>query len=442
MGKHNRQRRAAKKRQQRRRAPGQARRSTQNRSGQTSSGRQAGQARAQQGQEPPSAESVVLAAAWSWKHDPPVHAELLDRLDALADQGQPVLATAQRVMRDELPAVWDRGWTPVDVVHVVARQLSAAHAAVAVGVIVADARERIRAGQTVHARWQAQIDGLTAHVGADGSGRAGAPIHVAVLLLALLMRLPTVPSTVPAPGSPESALTGTEGLDQRMLARVRALLAKAESTEFEEEAEALTAKAQELITRHAIAEALLHTPDDVGEPSVRRIHLDDPYVDAKAQLLTHIADANSCSAVFDAVCGWTTVLGFDRDLDAVELLGASLLAQATSAMARHGSRRDAFGRSTTRSFRRSFLFGFALRIGERLRDTRDNEVADATAAERGRLLPVLSARRERVEAAFQAAFPNVERRTGSISNATGWYAGQAAADAANLDMSTGRLGIS
>ena len=126
-----------------------------------------------------------------------------------------------------------------------------------------------------------------------------------------------------------------------MLARVRALLAKAESTEFEEEAEALTAKAQELIARHAIAEALLHTPDDVGDPLLRRILLNDPYIDAKAALLSRIAAANRCRAVYTAACGWVTVFGYNQDLNAVELLTASLLTQATSVMARHGSRRDA-----------------------------------------------------------------------------------------------------
>jgi hypothetical protein len=41
-------------------------------------------------------------------------------------------------------------------------------------------------------------------------------------------------------------------LDQRMLDRVRALLAKAESTDFPQEADAFTARAQELMARHRI----------------------------------------------------------------------------------------------------------------------------------------------------------------------------------------------
>lgn len=50
---------------------------------------------------------------------------------------------------------------------------------------------------------------------------------------------------------PKEAASG----DDRVLARVRALLAKAESTEFPDEAEALLAKAQALISRHAIDRA-------------------------------------------------------------------------------------------------------------------------------------------------------------------------------------------
>ncbi|RST20878.1 bifunctional 3'-5' exonuclease/DNA polymerase [Streptomyces sp. WAC04770] len=55
-----------------------------------------------------------------------------------------------------------------------------------------------------------------------------------------------------------------------MLTRIRALLAKAEATGFPEEAEALTAKAQELMARHSIDEALLaarsHSTDGPGVP--------------------------------------------------------------------------------------------------------------------------------------------------------------------------------
>src|SRR5205807_2396905 len=94
------------------------------------------------------------------------------------------------------------------------------------------------------------------------------------------------------------ALTGPPGYglradaDARILERVRALLAKAESTTFPEEAEALSAKAQELMARYAIDRALLggvgDGPHGVGG---RRIHIDDPYARSKFLLVDVVADA-------------------------------------------------------------------------------------------------------------------------------------------------------
>jgi hypothetical protein len=254
-----------------------------------------------------------------------------------------------------------------------------------------------------------------------------------------LLHLPAIPATMPGPDAPVAVDAATAArMDQRMLARVRGLLAKAESTSFDEEAAALTAKAQELITRHAVADALLHADEETGAPSVRRVPVDNPYPDAKAALLSVIADANRCEAVHSPDMNWVTLVGFDGDLDAVELLGASLLAQATGAMATQGSRRDRHGRSTTRSFRRAFLFGFATRIGERLQQAADREVHGE--ADQDRLLPVLAARDARVADAVASAFPQLEQRPTSLSNPTGWASGRAAADLADLTGHHRRVG--
>lgn len=427
MGKNSQRRRAARKRQGQRGA---------DRAGR---GRHA---RSQTGppRQPPPVEALVQAAVWSWDTDPSVHEELLTRLDSHASRGDPVLAHVDRLLRAAVGRLWACGWTPADVAHMTARRLSPAHVDVVAGVVVRDGRRRVQSGQALHPRWREQLDALETRPATGRSARPESSVRLAVTVLCLLERCSPLPPTVPGPGSPaEAALRDVTGLDQRVLARVRGLLAKAESTEFDEEAEALTAKAQELIARHAIADALLHTPDDLGEPSVRRLPVDAPYEDAKATLVVQIATANRCRAVQSPDLGWITVFGYDRDLDAVELLAASLLAQATGAMARHGSRRDAYGRSTTRSFRRSFLFGFALRVGERLRAATDGQVAGAAPSERGRLLPVLAARDDRVRAAQDAAFPRTVNRTRSISNPAGWVAGQAAGSVAELGVSAGRL---
>lgn len=172
---------------------------------------------------------------------------------------------------------------------------------------------------------------------------------------------------------------------------------------------------------------------------MRRVPVDDPYADAKAVVLGEVAEANRCRTVYSPACGWVTAFGYEGDLDALELLATSLLAQATGAMARHGSRRDATGRSRTRSFRRSFLLGFACRIGERLRHATDGQMDAAAAADRDRLLPVLSAREERLETAVAEVFPRLVHKASGVSHGGGFAAGQAAADLADLDVSAGAL---
>lgn len=222
-------------------------------------------------------------------------------------------------------------------------------------------------------------------------------------------------------------------MDERMLSKVRALLHKAESTEFPEEAEALTARAQQLIARYNLDEALLDV--DPGGPGDRGIGVSNPYAGPKAMLLHVIADANRCRSVWHRERGRATVLGYPGDLLAVELLFTSLLVQATGAMLQAGSRHDAHGRSRTRSFRHSFLSAYAQRIGERLKQAAEQAVHDSPSS----LAPVLATRSSAVEQAVTQAFPRLRRYRGSPTNHEGWLHGRAAADHATLGRSIGRV---
>jgi hypothetical protein len=225
-----------------------------------------------------------------------------------------------------------------------------------------------------------------------------------------------------------------------MLDRVRALLAKAESTEFPEEAEALTSRAQALMARHSIDDALLAAEAErsgragPGDAAGRRMFVDSPYEAAKAVLLDVIATANRCRSIWLKNLGLCTVVGFPADLDAVELLFTSLLVQGTTAMVAAGSRQDALGRSRTRSFRQSFLAAYAQRIGERLSEAAGAAERQAAADTPGvNLLPVLAARHRVVDESFEAMFPDLTRfSAGSVNDGEGWIAGRAAADVATL----------
>jgi Protein of unknown function (DUF2786) len=353
-----------------------------------------------------------------------------------------------------ITAGWRQGWQPAEVVRQVGRQFGARHARMATDAVAAEMRGY--AAATVDERWEAQLAALGASAwwGSDDGylellgGREqidrGAAVTCALETLFAFAALPEMGRLCALPGTARRSALNKERqaarpVDQRMLTRVRALLAKAESTEFPEEAEALTSRAQELMARHSIDDALLAAAGSgqagPGRASGRRLFIDSPYEAAKAVLLDVVAGANRCRAIWHKNLGLSTVLGFPGDLDAVELLFTSLLVQATTALVQAGSRRDCYGRSRTRSFRQSFLTSYAQRIGERLAEAAGaaerQAVADAPGAN---LLPVLAARHRAVDEAVEEMFPELtQHAVGSVHDRDGWISGRAAADLATLN---------
>ncbi|WP_248294241.1 DUF2786 domain-containing protein [Actinoplanes sp. TBRC 11911] len=343
----------------------------------------------------------------------------------------------------EVEHAWRRGWQPSELVRAARREGGARHAR-----LVADAcAAQIRAYPiaSVDRTWKAQLEAVEADVWwthddhfvdvwavRHGVDRAAA-ITTAIEVLHLLLSMPAVEPIGPMPGVVDTVAANGH-LDQRLLDRVRALLAKAERTEFPEEAEAYTAKAQELMTRHRIDHALLAaTAGKRDRPSSVRIAVDNPYEAAKSLLLQVVADANSCRAVWMKRFGLVAVVGYASDLDATEVLFTSLLVQATRVMTGAGSKTDRSGRNTTRSFRQSFLTSYASRIGERLNAASERIGQEAAASDRGAaLVPVLAARTEAVNDAFSEQFPEMTQVPTHVNNSEGWASGRAAADRAVL----------
>ncbi|MYV52968.1 DUF2786 domain-containing protein [Streptomyces sp. SID3212] len=334
---------------------------------------------------------------------------------------------------------WERGWQPADVVRLVRRDLDEPHVRLVTELIAAETRRYER----LPPRWSDQLADLTAGP-AKAQAQAPAPPRTdrfshatAVLeLYRLLIRLPAVEPVGPVPGTPLH-LPPAEG-EPRMLTRIRALLAKAEATGYPPEAEALTAKAQELMARHSIDDALLADRTMRGDvPGACRIGVDAPYETAKAILLDAVATANRCRAVWNSAYGFSTVVGFEADLAVVELLHTSLLVQGTAAMTRAEAEQRAAGRKRTKTFRQSFLMAYAYRLGERLAAATDQVTADARDESGGTggsaLLPVLAARDVAVEDRTDRMFPEtVATRVRGVTDEAGWTHGTSAADAARV----------
>ncbi len=253
-------------------------------------------------------------------------------------------------------------------------------------------------------------------------------VEAGVAALGVLLHLPALTERRTPRGLDRSAIG-----DARILEKVRALLSKAESTTFSEEADALTAKAQELLTRYSIDSAALHIGTRTqAQAAVRRLWIDDPYVGAKAHLLHVVCQANRCRSVLTDALGVATLVGHDDDLDTVEILFTSLLVQATTQMTAAGRKEDPFGRSRTRAFRQSFLVAFAARIGQRLEAVQERAVAEAAAAHGDALLPVLASRSSAADETVDEIFPTLVGRRTAATDYEGWVAGTAAADLANL----------
>ncbi|MGH9017952.1 MAG: DUF2786 domain-containing protein, partial [Acidimicrobiales bacterium] len=246
-------------------------------------------------------------------------------------------------------------------------------------------------------------------------------VGAAVGVLGILSHLPSLPECRPG-GSPNGWAGATA--QGRVLEKVRHLLSKAESTTFPDEAEALTAKAQELLARYSIDRAMVEGSDPArgSEAAVRRIWVDEPYLGAKAQLLHVVAMVNRCRSVLTEPLGLATVAGHEDDLDTVETLFTSLLVQATTQMTASGSRTDSDGRSRTRSFRQSFLLAFAIRIGHRLESAEKATVAAATETHGNALVPVLASRMDAADEAIAELFPTVGHRGAHATNSEGWMA--------------------
>ena len=250
-----------------------------------------------------------------------------------------------------------------------------------------------------------------------------------------------------------------------MLARIQALLAKAEATTFPEEAKIFTAKAQELMTKWAIDDAMLNRGKDVvGEIDKQVIWLDaNEYRAPKVQLLAAVADTNNVKLVlhpqeYRMVDGKrkrmfaVTLVGFEKDRLFVEKVFTSLLLQLSHELlspqvvaarqlecghAGHGIK-----------WRNTFTNGYAATIRYRLQQMRD-QVRKQSEAQHGvtTLGLVLADRSAMVTRKYEEFFPKLGKAKKSDAGQGGgsaYYHGAQAghrADVGSPKVKSGNSGL-
>jgi hypothetical protein len=257
-------------------------------------------------------------------------------------------------------------------------------------------------------------------------------------------------------------------LREKLLDRIGALLAKAESTDSLHEAEALVAKAQQLATLHAVdlATARQRTQRRQRREQVTQRKLvlgrrGEMGLRHRVQLYIAIAHVNDVQVDVARDSTYVLAFGFPSDLEVVDALHGSLATQMTAAATgaiRRGEHRahrywsDAAGawRSDARVFRSNFNEGFVNAVWQRLEDARAAALAQpqttagqASAAPSGAALVLVEKAAE--VTAFHAATSDARGTWRGASRADapwspgGHAAGASAGRAARL---TGQKGLS
>jgi hypothetical protein len=226
----------------------------------------------------------------------------------------------------------------------------------------------------------------------------------------------------------------------RLLDRVRKLLAKAEAEGVTPaEAQALTAKAAELMAKYGIDRALLAAQrPETDKPDNRLVDIYNPWGRVRAHLLCGLAAALRCQCILvDAGDGLRVhVFGYASDIERTDLLYTSVLIQmwhglvAAEVPARAAS---------VRAWRRSWLLGFAAAVTAKVRDAEARAERTAAAAAdtaHANASLVLADRSLVIRRNLAAAYPHV-RTARTTYTGSGYDDGYA--EGKRADIGTGRV---
>jgi cytosine/adenosine deaminase-related metal-dependent hydrolase len=227
----------------------------------------------------------------------------------------------------------------------------------------------------------------------------------------------------------------------RLLDRVRKLLAKAEAEGVTpEEAQALTAKAAELMAKYGIDRALLaDARPETDRPADRIVAVYNPWAKVQAHLLCGLAAALRCQCILLTNSDGLRVhvFGYASDIERTDMLYTSVLVQMW-----HGlSAAPVPARATSvRAWRRSWLLGFAAAVVARVRAAEQRaEEAASTATETGssRAALVLADRSTVIRENVGRAYPHT--RTARITYSGSGY-GAGYAEGKRADIGASRVG--
>jgi Protein of unknown function (DUF2786) len=239
-----------------------------------------------------------------------------------------------------------------------------------------------------------------------------------------------------------SQLRDSTDAPDRLLERVRKLLAKAEAEGVTPaEAQALTAKAAELMAKYGIDRALLaDVRPETDRPADRIVAVYNPWARVQAHLLCGLAAALRCQCILltNSEGLRVHVFGYASDIERADVLYTSVLVQMWHGLT--GAEVPARAVSV-RAWRRSWLLCFAAAVIARVRaaEQRAEEAAAGAAARSGssRAALVLADRSTVIRENVGRAYPHT--RTARMTYSGSGY-GAGYAEGRRADIGSSRVG--
>ncbi|MEU4511693.1 DUF2786 domain-containing protein [Nonomuraea wenchangensis] len=227
--------------------------------------------------------------------------------------------------------------------------------------------------------------------------------------------------------------------NDKILTRIRGLLAKAEGTDNEHERKAFMEAAQAQMAKYGIDRArLAYLRPGREKPELRSVAVADPWMREQAALVGGVAEALRCRAVWmrapRAKKSTVDLLGFAPDLERAELLYTSLMLQMFRALNRHAI---PFGHTSTKAkrdaYRRSWMLGF-INEAVNLIKAAEQQAAEETQDAPGEVSTalVLVERDQVVHKMFAKMYPKLSKGRKITVDADAWNNGAEAGRRADV----------